>query len=275
VTRGRQANSFEIFTAQEKEYLVQLYPPAFEPNHLDSMANRVNRLDDERFSVVPFLPAKTKAFVGEGPQGSHMLVCLAPAGSTLEAHLYSHHDISQVGLRLAWMHRLLKEQFPIPETISLADRVADALGETDDLPLLSPDERATLFGLINMPLDRGWAHGDLQPSALLLDADRQIRTVVDWGLLHPGCPLEDLVDAFLTLCVDENGRLAEEKGKSLFEAYTSLTPLGRVAWTPVVASWCGQRLLDAAANKRDLPAGIEVYLRRPESLATAIATCNG
>jgi len=127
---------------------------------------------------------------------------------------------------------------------------------------------------MNMPLDRGWAHGDLQSPALLLDSDRQLRTIVDWALLHPGSPLEDLVDAFLTLCVDENGRLVEDRGKALFEAYSSLTPLSRIAWTPVVATWCGQRLLDAVANKRDLPPGIEVYLRRPESLATAIATCN-
>src|SRR4051812_441582 len=73
VPRGRQAATIELLSAQGAEYLVQLFPPAFEAGSLDQMAEKVNRLDKERFSVVPFVRRKGAQgdleFVAEGPQG--------------------------------------------------------------------------------------------------------------------------------------------------------------------------------------------------------------
>ncbi len=262
VARGRQAESLELFTAQEKEYLVQLYPAAFGEDQLDFAAGAVNALDSHRFSVMPFVPSKNVVFVAEGPQGRHMVVSLAPAGSALAAGEYTEHDISQVGLRLAWMHRLLKEQLPEPRgRVPLAERVprdGEALEQ--------------LRGLLRLPTMQGWAHGDIQPAALLHDADHQLRAITDWGLLHWGCPLEDLVDAFVALATDAKGMFVLRRGAVLLEAYDSLVPIKRTAWTPVVASWCAQRLVDR--EKRALEEGfMEVVLPAPERLATALASC--
>lgn len=277
VTRGRQAGAFEIFTAQEREYLVLLYPPAYAVDQLEDVARKVNRLDEERFSVVPFVVAKGGNYAGEGPQGSHMMVSLAPPGSALQTGQYSEHDISQTGLRLGWMHRLLKEQFAeLPSTIPLAERLEDALEDADPslgLPTLSTEELRGLAGLLSIPGERGWVHGDLQAAALLLDNDHQVRTIVDWALLHVGTPLEDLVDAFLALCTDGTGRLSVERGKALLEAYHSLIPIKGVAWTPVVAVWCAQRVIDSAAGRRAVPPGFEGVMRNPEGVATAMASC--
>jgi Ser/Thr protein kinase RdoA (MazF antagonist) len=262
VPRGRQAESFELFTAEEKEYLAQLYPPAHDAGQLEFVAKTVNALDRHRFSVMPMVASQSGNFVAEGPQNCHLLLSLAPAGSAMLSRQFTTHDISQVGLRLAWMHRLLKEQVPAP----------------DDPPLPArqlPQGHAALEiirGLLALPVPQGWVHGDLQPQALLHDSDHQLRAVMDWGLLHWGCPLEDLVDAFVALAVDAKGALDRQRGFSLLEAYDSLVSLKRIAWTPVVAHWCARRLYDG--QRRALPAGfLEGILPAPERLATALASC--
>jgi len=262
VQRGRQAEAYELFTAQEKEYLVQLYPAAYGEDQLDFAAGAVNALDHHRFSVMPFLPSKSVVFVAEGPQNQHMVLGLAPAGSALAAAEYTDHDISQVGLRLAWMHRLLKEQLPAPkEPVPLARRIPAGDGPLEQLR-----------GLVALPTMQGWVHGDMQPAALLHDADHQLRAVTDWGLLHWGCPLEDLVDAFIALATDARGAFEQRRGTALLEAYDSLVPIKRMPWTPVVASWCAQRLVDQ--EKRALPERfMEAVLPAPERLATAMASC--
>jgi hypothetical protein len=191
-----------------------------------------------------------------------MVISLAPAGSALTSEQYSHHDISQVGLRLAWMHRLLKEQLPAPaEPPSLAELLPSGDGLLEQLR-----------GLLMLPSPQGWVHGDLQPAALLHDSDHQLRAIVDWGLLHWGCPLEDLVDAFLALAVDAKGALARRRGTALLEAYGSLVPIKRMAWTPIVAQWCARRLIDQ--RLRGLPEGFMAeVLPSPERVATALASC--
>ncbi len=275
VKRGRQAAAFELFTTQEKEYLVQLYPPVFPEWQLEFMADVVNLLDAQRFSVVPFVKKKGEelgeSFVGEGPQGTRMMVSLAPQGSVLTPEEITTHDISQLGLRLAWMHRMFHEQIgPPPQQAIVGGTLPDRLR---DAQLLNVDEAAlqNLIVMLAMPVTRGWAHGDLSPAALLFDADHQIRTVTDWGLLHAGSPLEDLVDAFVLICTGGERSLLAQRGRALLEAYDSLVPIARVPWTPVVASWCAQRLLDAAARRRAWPDGFENLLRNPENLATALA----
>ena len=262
VQRGRQAEAFELFTAQEKEYLVQLYPPAFDEDQLDFAAGAVNALDQHRFSVMPFLPSKNIVFVAEGPQNRHMVIGLAPAGSALAPAHYTEHDISQVGLRLAWMHRLLKEQLPPPKNhVPLNRRIPAGDGPLEQLR-----------GLLSLPIAQGWAHGDIQSAALLHDADHQLRAITDWGLLHWGCPLEDLVDAFIALATDPRGAFDQRRGTALLESYDSLVPIKRTPWTPVVASWCAQRLVDQ--EKRALPERfMEAVLPAPERLATAMASC--
>ena len=261
LARGRQAETYELFTAQEKEYLAQVYPPAFDATQLEFAARTVNAIDVQRFSVVPFLASKSGPFVADGPQNGHLLVSLAPAGSAFSPDQLTDHDVSQVGLRLAWMHRLFNELLPAPEGQDLKmQEVQELAGE----PLLS---------LLRLPAPRGWVHGDIQLPALLHDGDHQLRTLVDWGLIHYGCPFEDLADAFIVLARDDAGKFDINRGRILLEAYDSLVPIRGMAWTPVAARWCAQRLLDDRARRRPAPAGFAALLAAPESLATAMASC--
>jgi hypothetical protein len=262
VQRGRQAECFELFTAEEKEYLVQLFAPGYEEDQLDFAAGAVNALDRHCFSVMPYLPSKNVVFVAEGPQNSRMVLSLAPTGSAMDPAQYTDHDISQVGLRLAWMHRLLLEQIPRPpDFVPLARRLPASDGTMQQL-----------HGLLTLPTWQGWVHGDLQPAALLHDSDHQLRAVTDWGLLHWGCPLEDLVDAFIALATDAKGAFDRRRGVALLESYDTLVSIKRIPWTPVVASWCAQRLIDQ--EQRPLPERfMESVLPAPERLATAMASC--
>jgi Ser/Thr protein kinase RdoA (MazF antagonist) len=262
VRRGRQAECYELFTAEEKEYLIQIYPAAFNADQLDFAAGAVNVLDRHRFSVMPFVPSQNVVFVAEGPQNSHMLLSLAPAGSALPPQQYSEHDISQIGLRLGWMHRLLNQELTPPQApMAPAEQLPGGNGALE-----------RLRGLLALPVPRGWVHGDVQPPALLHDSDHQLSAVMDWGLLHWGCPLEDVVDAFLALAVNDKGILDRRRGKPLLEAYATLVPIKHIAWTPVVAHWCARRLIDG--QRRALPEGfMKGILPEPERLATALASC--
>ena len=277
--RGRQAETFELFTAEEHEYLVQLYPPHYSAEQLNAAAAAVNTLDGHRFSVVPFIASKQGAFAAEGLQQGHLLLSLAPTGSALSSQQYTEHDISQLGLRLGWMHRLMREQLAEPAVqATLADRFYDLhFAPSPEGPRVKPTEDGPLeriHALLNLPVARGWAHGDIQTAGLLHDGDQQLRAVMDWGLLHFGCPLEDVVDAFWWVALDHNGRLDVTRGRALLEAYDSLVPIRRVAWTPVVAWWCAQRVVDFAAKRRELPDGFyQSILPAPERLATALASC--
>jgi aminoglycoside phosphotransferase (APT) family kinase protein len=214
-----------------------------------------------------------------------MLLGLAPAGREMAAEDYTEHDISQVGLRLAWMHRLLAEQLKPPaETPSLADRFYDQFfqrGPEGERPTpASGGKFAEIHAMLRAAAPQGWAHGDITPAALLHDGDHQLRTVTDWGHLHWGCPLEDLVGAFLFLSTNREGMLERARGHALMEAYDSLVPLKGTAWTPVVASWCGQRMIAAARpHETGEPGGeameapLAEVLRQPERIAVAMAAC--
>jgi Ser/Thr protein kinase RdoA (MazF antagonist) len=277
--RGKQATTYEFLTAEQHEYLVQLFPPAFEVERLGFVGTVLRTLDEHRFSVMPWLPSKSGALVAEGLQGTHMLLSLSPVGTVLPAAQYTAHDISQVGLRLAWMHRLLREQVPAASAeprlgVRLAELVAHPTAESvRAIPSVPAPILAKLMSILEIPLPQegGWVHGHVQAEALLHDADHQLRTVVDWGLLHMGSPLEDVVDAFLSLCVGADGTSLPQRYQVLREAYESLLPLKGVAWTPVVGAWCAQRLLDAAGGRRALPKGFAGVLGDPERLACALA----
>ena len=257
MTRGRQAATFELLTAQQNEYFVYLYPAAYSVEQLEFMAGAVNSLDDNRFTVVPWIKGKGGSFVGEGLQNGRLMVSLAVSGSALTSEQYTEHDVSQVGLRLAWMHRLLREQVaaPVEKMIPLAARLEREVAGSAEaggvhVPPIGRETIGRLVGLMGVPVsvENGWVHGDVQPAALMHDGDHQLRSVMDWALLHWGNPLEDVVDAFLGLCVKGDGTFDAARGGVMLEAYESLLPLEKVAWMPVVASWCGQRIIDAVGG---------------------------
>jgi len=298
VSRGRQAVCYEVLTAEQHEYLAHIFPPAFDPAQLTRMCQAINILDKERFSVVPMMPAQQGAWVVGGPQGTWLAVGLATNGQYLLPDQCSIHDLSQLGLRLAWLHRLLAEQLaPPPDAAPLADALQSALQRATQrrpLPLdpadvshlqqslqppLPESQPSAVSGLSAFSVQRssfpGWVHGDLQPAAILMDEDHQIRTIVDWGLLHPGDPLEDVIDAFIHWCLGSDGVVHAEKGRALLEAYRSLRPAAAQAqrWESAVTSWCAQRIIDAAHERRPLPRGFTTYLRTPASLASALELC--
>ena len=62
VARGRQAETFEVLTQGQHEYVVYLYPAGFGQERLNFSARAMNLLDKQRFSLVPMLPVKS----GEG-----------------------------------------------------------------------------------------------------------------------------------------------------------------------------------------------------------------
>jgi hypothetical protein len=77
----------------------------------------------------------------------------------------------------------------------------------------------------------------------------------------------------LHFCGDASGALMQSRTRALLESYDSLIPLKAMPWTPVVASWLAQRLIDAARGRRPLPKSFSRMLAAPESLATALAAC--
>ena len=279
VARGRQATTYELLTAEQNEYLVYLYSPTYEATTLETMAVTVGVLDENRFSVMPMVRGREGAYVAEGPQGTHLMASLALLGSEMAPDQFTEHDVTQIGLRLAWMHRLLLEQLAAPvRAVPLDERLDAALASKDDLPRealpeLSEGEVKRLRELLRLPTEQAWVHGDMQLAALLVDGDHQIRTVTDWALLHWGSPGEDLLDIFLALCVLPGGRVDEVRGQALLESYDSLRPIRRMAWTPVIASWLAQRFLDAATGRRAMPAGFTRILASTEDMASVMAAC--
>ncbi len=271
VQRGGQCESFELFTAQEKEYLAAVYPAHFAVETLNRAAEAVNLLDGQRFSVVPFLPAKSGGFVGEGPQNGRLMVSIAPEGSALATEEYTEHDISQVGLRLAWMRRLFGEHLPAVDGEAARKETLDALPRNAGQdPVVG-----RLVELLQRPAPVGWAHGGIQAAALLHDGDHQLRAIADWGLLHTGCALEDLVDAFIFLATDVKGATAGKRGRALVEAYATLVPLKDADWLAAAAWWCARRSMEAKAGRRHAPARFAEILANPAALAAAIADCFG
>ena len=278
VVRGRQASVFELLTSEQHEYLVSLFPVAHDRAQLAALAPVINTLDENRFSVVPMLKSKSDEFVSEGPQGTHLMVSLAAVGTAFPAEQYTEHDISQVGLRLAWLHRLLAEQIAPPAApgsplgqldAALARRRPDSVAPP--LPALNPEHLAKLRELLALPTPLGYTHGEFQAHALLMDGDHQLRTVTDWALLHWGHPLEDLLDAFLSLCVSGND-LIPNRARTLLESYASLIPLHDTVWSAVVGRWLLQRIVDASYTRRLHPRNFFKQLATPEDTASALAS---
>jgi len=281
VQRGRQAIAYEVLTAEQREYTVYLFPPGQRPESLGQVAGMLATLDTHRFSVVPMVKSKDDAWTVDGPQGQRMMVGLNTDGQLLAAESWTEHGLSQLGLRLGWMHRLLDEQWPL-ESHPAAEPLAAALRAAwhrpaaelpHRLPKLSPAHMEQLLSAVREAAPTGWCHGDVQPAALLVDHDRQIRTVVDWSLAHAGVPLEDLVDAFTHWCIAPDGTVGAEHARALLEAYRSLRAFENDQWLGAVQSWCAWRIIHAIHDLSPLPRGFGQILADPAALAQAIELC--
>lgn|GEM_PF-1229615 len=271
VTRGRQATCYEVFTAEEREFLVHLYPPAFPADALERMAKAVNAIDAERFSVVPFQSANDGHYVVAGPQHSRMMVGLNPVGTYLLPDQYTDHDLSQLGLRLAWLHRLLFEQLGSPLEDSLSRQLLAVSPEAQTKWALAdaPTLLAELEDSLEATPAPAWAHGDLQPAAVLVDDDHQLRTVVDFALLTPADPLEDLVDVALHWCMAGDS-LNGDRARSVFEAYRSLRSIDPERWGGAMDRYLARRLVAAAFATRPLPRNLSLLINQRSGLAKCL-----
>jgi len=282
VTRGRQATCYEILTGEHREFLAYLFPALTEKRlgrPLDWLGDLLAALDRERFSVMPMVKGRANSYVVDGPQNTRMMVGLNPVGQYLLPDQWTLHDLNQLGLRLGWMHRLLATQLPTPDPTGggakgLLAGLPNATTLWDQLHQIQawPEDRKAKLGPIDWPQIEtlqtrfhgtpapGIVHGDMTPAAVLLDDDRQIRTIVDWSLLHPGDPLEDIIDAHVHWCLTKDGKLAREKAHALMQGYRSLRPVESLTAGGAVATWCAQRLVDAAHDLRPLPRSFPAVL---------------
>ena len=108
-----------------------------------------------------------------------MMVGLNTDGQLLKPEAWSPHDLSQLGLRLGWLHRLLKEQMkslsatePIPARwdAGLAESLRNATQKPPaELPHRMPHLKASdlqrLADTLSEIPPSGWCHGDVQPAA--------------------------------------------------------------------------------------------------------------
>ena len=277
IRRGRQAVCYEVLTAEQHTFTAYLFGPEFDPVQLAAACQALVLLDKQRFSVVPMVPMARGEFLADGPQGAALVVGLEATGQEIPADQWSLHDVTQLGLRLGWMHRLLVEQCPVHTATEPAAALVAARAHTPvsrRLGALNPVHVDALGRrLESLPPAAAWAHGDVQPAAMLLDSDRQIRTIVDWALLHPGDPLEDLIDAFTQWCMGDDGLVNAEAGRALLESYRTLRPLEDGPWETAALRWCAQRIIDACHDRRPLPRGFATLLAEPRALATALELC--
>lgn len=273
VTRGRQAATYEVLTAQQNEYLIYLYPPTFSTERLTFMASAVNRLDETRFSVMPFLRARTGILVVPGPQGTQMMVGGNPAGSTRLAEEWTEHQLSELGLRMAWMHKAMREELPqAGEEEDLADALEDALALPAEKlpknqPALDPEAVARLVIALESAATGGavaYVHGDISVDSMLVDDDQQLRCILDWGLIGPGTPAEDLFWVFCHVCAENVDAFAR-----VAEGYGSLEKVGDAAIDQGVTRAFARRIVEARAG-RTMMRKLPERLARREALSEAM-----
>lgn len=246
VGRGRQALTYAVLTAQQNEYLVYLYPPSYDVAQLAFSAAAVNRLDEARFTVMPFLKTADGRTVIAGPQNTRMLVGLNPIGAKRPAGEWSDHERSELGLRLAWLHKALREELPpLDEPSDYATHLRAAI-EDAPAPAGSSAAEAADATVLEAVLQTvtgaaaGYAHGGLHPDAVLMNDDRQLQCFIDWGLLHAGIPAEDLFWIFIRWCHQDRRQM-----KPVLEAYASLEPMPPEALRAGVAAAAAQQVIQA------------------------------
>lgn len=290
VTRGRQAQTFEVLTAEAHEFTIWLLPPHFAPprdgaSHFDRIAPLLEGLERQRFPVMPFMRTSDRppAVTAEGPQGQILLVSESPRGQALPATEYTPQNLAMLGLRLAWLHNLSAQILPTsrtPTRPSLSDQLDRALATPNPKVPAFPAAmiRPLAHAAATLPTPNAFAHGDLSPAAVLLDHDRHVRAFVDLALLHPGDPLEDLLDVLLHWCTAPDATIRIEHLRALLEAYRSQRPMTQKqdheqVWNNAVHAWLVQRILTAANETRPLPTGFTRMLANPRGLADAMALC--
>lgn len=282
LSRGRQCESIEILTSERRSFLVLIYPAVYSRKQLNNGARKSNILFKGTFPSLQFIePIDTdRGWVVDGPQSSHLMVVTFPAGQPLECEKWNSQNLSQLGVRLAWMHRMTSEIDRRTTDTSLFVRVNRLLEEPSPRRdnLLSLLDANALQQFIdnqkgNTPLP-GWIHGGINRSSVLLDDDRQITTFIDWGLTSHGSRFEDAVDVFVEWCVDDAGQIRAMEARAFLEAFLSLEPASDYPdWQKIVDYWCLRQIYNALMGYRRLPRGFGSIIRNPPFLSAAIALC--
>ncbi len=284
IIRGRQADCFEILTAGQQEFLLLLFPPAFDSAMLQSAGALTAQLGAAGFPVPRTVHASSPetGWVASGPQGSHLMLSTQPQGQALAVGGWSSQDLSHLGLRLAWLHRLLIQQRPsmVVSSTEISQRLQALVNEP--APGYDAVKRALqarqVEKLIEQVADIAlectlWRHGSLTPEAVLMDADHQIVSVLDWGYCQVGFPHEDVVDVFLNWCVDVDGQIRSPEAQSFLQAYFSLHSTTAPPWHETVLIWTAHRLIAALSGSAQLPRGFATILENPHFLSAAITIC--
>ncbi|MGC8623791.1 MAG: phosphotransferase [Phycisphaerae bacterium] len=284
ITRGQQAECFEILTVGQREFLLLLFPATFDTAVLQSSGALTARLGEAGFPVAKALHASSPEtqWVAAGPQGSHLMISTQPAGQALAVTGWSLQDLSHLGLRLAWLHRLLSQERPAKAVTAreLAQRLQCLLAHP--APGYDVVKRALkaeqIEKLIQQLTDISvecttYRHGALTPDAVLTDADHQIVSVLDWGYCQAGFAHEDVVDVFLNWCVDNDGQIRSPEAQAFLQAYFSLHSISDPGWHQTVLVWTGHRLIAALSGCARLPRGFATILENPHFLSAAITIC--
>ncbi len=284
IKRGRQAECFELLTAGQQEFLLLLFPAAFDADQLQHTGDLTARLGAAGFPVPRTIHASSAltGWLAAGPQGSHMMLSTQPQGQPLEAGAWSTQNLSHLGLRLAWLHKLLSQQPPAAPVTSkeLARKLQSLLqnpapGWEGVKSALKADQIQQLIGQladISVECTHCW-HGALTPDAILLDADHQIMSILDWGYCQVGLAYEDVVDVFLNWCVDSDGQIRSPEAQIFLQAYFSLQNTNGPSWHSAVVLWTGHRLIAALSGRAGLPRGFATILENPHFLSAAITIC--
>ena len=284
IKRGRQAECFELLTAGQQEFLLLLFPAAFDAAQLQATGALTAQLGAAGFPVPKVIHASSPetGWLAAGPQGSHLMLSTQPQGQAMESELWSSQNLSHLGLRLAWLHRLLAQQRPAMSVNSnqLAQQLqalldqpsAGGTGVKKALNVAQIEKIIRELSDLSVACTHCW-HGALTPEAVLLDADRQIMSILDWGYCQVGFPHEDVVDVFLNWCVDREGQIRSPEAQGFLQAYFSLNSTNGPPWHQIVVLWTGHRLIAALSGRAKLPRGFATILENPHFLSAAITIC--
>ena len=277
VQRGRQCESYELLTAGGHEYTLQVYLPEFTQELLDRTAAVLELMSQNGFPVgCPVgLKQQDGLIACAGPQNRLMLLLDMLHGQSLPVEQWSEQDLSQLGLRLAWMHRALAH-LPFPPISRFSGnmlRVAAAGHEMRAARIAAAvgNETFEKLAAIKPPGEPVPGHGAFDPAAIMLDGDRLITAITDWGSVGMGTSESDIVDALVMWCVQADGTGIYPRAKAFCEAYFSLADGKAFDWGDAVRQWCVHRGAEAVAGRRPLPRGFADIARDPQALAGMLA----
>jgi Ser/Thr protein kinase RdoA (MazF antagonist) len=277
IKRGRQAQAVELLTAEGREFVAWLYPQAFTPDRFTQLAPIAAAMADEHFPIARLVPTHPARYAAEGPQSQALVITEATPGVPLPREEWTAQMLSLVGLRLAWLHRLLSAQPASATDDQLSQRFAKACATpTARTPSLPPQIKASLTEASATVDNLFQVHRDISADSVLLDGERQMRSIVDWGLLAPGCAEEDLLNVFQQWCVQADGTVRSDELRAFLEAYRTLCPLPldpAERWTQTAARWLAATYVDAADGTRALPRGWMTMAREPRAIADALLLC--